>query len=171
MVSPVEFARTTPETELLIAFSPETSSPMTFPSITSPEVPLVMSMPSPKLPEMRFAAAAVVPPIVVPIATARSIPSPRLGTAAVPSRSVPILLPATSSSSAGEYPSRMAMPGPSFPEIRLPVPAIVPPIVLPIVSIWRPMSWVPSAAVPARFVPISFPSITLSPQYCSVPIP
>src|SRR5262245_39556067 len=106
------------------------------------------------LPEMIFRAATVVPPTVL---LGAEIATPEvLGTAAVPTGFVPMKLPATTFPVAA---LTIEMPV-ELPEIRLRVPAVVPPMVLPGAPEIDMPAVLFSAAVPDALVPIKLPATT-----------
>src|SRR5881296_3191007 len=113
---------------------------------------------------MTLRAAAVVPPIVLlwePLAT--TIPPCTFAMAAVPAALVPIRLPCmlVPVVTLGVVSVRK-IPAPLFPEITLPAPAAVPPIVLFGPKTSTPGPALGRAAVPAALVPMRFPSTILA---------
>ena len=105
------------------------------------------------LPEIRLLASDVVPPIVFPGASIKSPLS--FASAVTPRAFVPTRLPAIT------FPAPSTTnPAPLLPEIRLPLPGMVPPIVLfvPTGVMRTPQSVLARAIVPVPSVPIWFPS-------------
>src|SRR5437867_10754528 len=108
---------------------------MKFPSTKLPVLlASVIKTPAPDvLPEITLAAAAVVPPMVLLEAPpAMETPVPLGKAAGVAAALRPILLPWTRLLLVPE--SVIRIPAPVLPEIKLPAPAAVPPIVL----LWEP---------------------------------
>ena len=121
----------TPLLALPRGFVPVTSVPMKLPCTRFPvEGLLSITTPYLPLPEMMFRAAAVVPPTVLSGALESTTPSPTLPTAWVPETSVPMKLPCTRFPDAPPFGPKMTTPNAPLPEMRLPAPAAVPPIVL-----------------------------------------
>ena len=101
------------------------------------------------LPEITLRAAAVVPPRVWPVPP-RETPEPALARAVVPAALVPIRLPLMTRLLVS---ASRAMPLEVLPEIRLPAPATVPPMVTPVaVMARRPWLAFATAAVPPELV-------------------
>lgn len=125
-----------------------------FPLITvaSAASPL-SSMPSELFPEMTFLAPAAPPPITVDGASKMLMPSNPFPNAAFPDEVVPIRLPWIVF--ADVVLVNIWIPYVPFPEIRLPAPGAVPPMVFPFAP---PCSVTPttfgSACVPFAFVPM-----------------
>ncbi len=122
-------------------------------------------MPLAWLVEMTLPAPEAVPPIVTVASPKISIPSPVLPRAWVPVMSVPIRLPWMTTPPAS---NKLAMmPVPPFPEITLPAPAAVPPIVT-LETVSRPIAGAvlalpsDSASDPLASVPSRFPWIVMS---------
>ena len=90
-----------------------------FPSALSPP----MITPSLELPEIRFRAAGVVPPIVL-LAELTKMPNTAFSSATVPAMFVPMKLPSTT---LPDEPREISMPSPLLPEIRLHEPVQRPP--------------------------------------------
>jgi hypothetical protein len=127
------------------------------------------AIPLAPLPEMILRAPGAVPPIVLPDALLMSTPPALLlegempglfGTGAIPLASVPMKLPCTRLFVAPLLAIRM--PPPSSPEMTLPAPCVVPPIVLSEES-WtsRPVPAVPTSRVRVASGPRKLPSIRL----------
>ena len=83
-----------------------------------------------------------------------STPSPVFANAAVPEALVPIQLPATRL----EVDETTLTPAPELPEITLPAPAAVPPMVTPVDEAMSTPASLGSAIAPAKLGPIRFPS-------------
>ncbi len=110
-----------------------------------------MKTPFSSLPEMRLPAAPVVPAIVFSREEKMFTPWPPLPRSAVPAALGPMRLPSTLFPVA---PPTMLTPIPALPEMTLPAPAAVPPIVLFVApSMITPLKPLPRAAVPSAFVP------------------
>src|SRR5207302_8627131 len=114
-----------------------------------------MPMPLPTFPEMMLRALVVVPPTVLLFEEEFIMTPPLLGSAAVPAALVPIKLPWTEF--VDELPT-MLMPTPPLPEMRLPAPAVAPPIVFEEELLMStPLNELPSALFPLTSVPMTFP--------------
>src|SRR5262245_53574324 len=110
---------------------------MKLPMTVLPVVPAPFSeIPDELLPEITLRAPVDVPPMVLPV-TPPVIQMPRnaFGIAAVPAALVPMRLPATMLLLA---PESKSMPSFRLPETTLPLPAVDPPIVLPLLRIVTP---------------------------------
>ena len=93
-VTPVAFAIETPLPELGSGWVPVWSVPIKLPWTSVLMAPPPTSIPSPEFPEITLRARLPVPPMVVPVPPAMSMPAVRLARAPVPSMSVPIKFPA-----------------------------------------------------------------------------
>src|SRR5262249_34994916 len=143
-----ELPRTIPALALASAALPVIVVPMRLFSIKEVVAPNTL-IPLNALPEIRFPAAALAPPTVVPGEVESWMPALAFGMADVPLMSVPTLLlwirlPAAA--------LRTTMPALELPETKLPAPGN-PTVLLPApVAIWMPAT-LASAAVPAALVP------------------
>ena len=152
MVLPEDPRTVMPERPLPRGAMPAAFVPMRL--FNSELLPPVTKIPSSLLAEITLPAPLPVPPMVLkdPRILTPATWFPRLE---LPITSVPILLPWT------KLPSpEMSMPSPLLPEITLPWPAPVPPIVLPELLIDTP-SPLPRAMAPVASVPMKLPCTTL----------
>src|SRR5581483_9067329 len=127
-------------------------------STVFPEVPPpARSTPVPVFPEIRFRAAAIVPPTVFPAEPAIRTPTP-FARATEPAGSVPITFPATFTPD-DDAPA-ISTPALAFPEITFRAPDPVPPIRSPEPDTTRTPTEFPNPALPAASVPTRFPATT-----------
>src|SRR5208337_4216809 len=146
---------TLPCTTLYAAPGPLTPAPMlpeiSLPCTTLSVAPRPKLTPAPILSEITLRAPTAVPPIVLLDDSPIRTPAALLGTASSPVASVPMKLPSTTLFVA---PGSMFTPAPILPEITLPAPISVPPIVLlddP--SIRTPLALLGTARSPVASVP------------------
>src|SRR5581483_2096145 len=154
MLSFAPFASTIPRPSFSKIELRSTASPFVLP------VPASIRTPEPPLNRIVFAAAGVVPPIVLPLAASViETPLPPFGREPAPARFVPIRLPSTA------FPCVpvpvTSIPGPLLPDATFPAPAAVPPTVLFDAPPWTEMPAPFGAAVTLASSPTQFPSTTL----------